>query len=139
MRAESDSIYLATKLDQIKINHITYKLVNYVAIVNKNKEVANTSSSSCAFGKWIASAEGKTLIGNLPSRDKINTPHKSIHEYVNSAVEHMKQGTENSNFKEILQHFKSSEKATNELFDSFSTIEEEYKNAKQKTTETVEA
>jgi methyl-accepting chemotaxis protein len=139
MRAESDSIYLATKLDQVKINHITYKLVNYVAIINKNKEVASTSSSSCTFGKWLASTDGKTLIGNLPSRDKINTPHKSIHEYVNSAVEYMKQGTENSNFEEILHYFKSSEKATNELFDIFSTIEEEYKNTKQKTKETVEA
>jgi methyl-accepting chemotaxis protein len=122
---ETSSISVTTKFNQAKMSHILYKLKNYVAVINSDKDVETSSSKSCIFGRWLES-DGKAIISKVPSGKKIDTPHENIHRDVNRAINFVKNGTHNDNFDLVIDSFGSAEVATKDLFSILDTLEQEY-------------
>jgi methyl-accepting chemotaxis protein len=123
---ETSSISVTTKFNQAKMSHILYKLKNYVAVINSDKDVETSSSKSCMFGRWLES-DGKAIMSKVPSGKKIDTPHENIHRDVNMAINFVKNGTHNDNFDLVMDSFRSAEVATKDLFSILDTLEQEHR------------
>jgi len=125
-----ENMNLSTKFDQVKLAHTLYKVKNYIAIINSDKNVITNTSETCDFGKWV-NGEGKKVLSTLASSSKLKTYHESIHQNVNSSIKFLKDNTHNKNFNKIVTNFKEAEKSTVELFSVFDVLTAEYENRAQ--------
>ena len=126
IKSESFVIALSTKLSQTKISHLLYKLKNYNAIINEDKNIDIKTSDTCDFGRWTKN-EGKKIIGELSNFKNIKEPHVKVHSNINNAIKFLKDNTIYENYEEIIKSFKNSEKSTLQLFEILDLIIQEYR------------
>lgn len=108
-----------------KLDHIAFKANGYKEIFAKSgKQLAD--HMSCRLGKWYAGA-GKERFGQNTNFPKIDTPHQTVHENINSAI--MVANTEDIALEEvqnrIFEKCKTAENASLNLFDVFKSMIEE--------------
>ena len=98
-----------------KIDHILFKVEGYKGVLN-NKENELSNHKNCRFGKWVE-ASGKDMFSVTKSFNKIETPHKKVHNSVNEALECIKNGSCLSDINYVKNLFSEAEKASQELFE----------------------
>lgn len=105
-----------------KLDHIAFKANGYKEIFAKSgKQLAD--HTSCRLGKWYAGA-GKERFGANQNFAKINTPHQTVHENINSAI--VVANSEDLKLEEIQQKIihkcQAAENASLQLFDVFKNM-----------------
>ncbi len=126
-----ENMNLSTKFDQVKLAHTLYKVKNYIAIINSDKNITTNTSETCEFGKWI-NGDGKKVLSTLSNTSKLKTHHESIHKNVNASIKLLKDNTHTKNFSKIITNFQEAEKSTVELFNVFDSLSAEYENRAEK-------
>ncbi len=72
----------------VKIDHIIYKHNAYSAILRENKEKAAglTDHYSCRMGEWYYKGKGKEKFSKTKAYAKMEAPHASVHNSVQSII-----------------------------------------------------
>ena len=110
-----------------KIDHIIFKANAYNAIVNNEKDKRFDSSDECRLGKWYHE-EGKVIFGKAPSYNKIENPHKRVHDNVLENMKFIQNGDKRIDNEDIIiKNFQDMEKASYELYELFDKLREEVK------------
>ena len=97
-----------------KLDHIVFKNHAYSSVFESKADMSVSSHTECNLGKWYE-GEGKEVFSSNPMYHKILPPHKTVHENIANVMKLLKaNGIENA--EEILELFRKSETASEELF-----------------------
>ena len=119
-------------LIMVKIDHIIYKANAYNAIVDADKNATFADSEHCRLGLWYQN-EGRRVFGKAPSYQKIDRPHKIVHDSVLENLKFIKNGDKRiENEKIIVQNFQNMEKASLELYALLDELAEDIKRLREK-------
>ena len=114
LRKDSSDISDRVFVSLAKLDHVVFKVIGYKGVFdNKHEQLGN--HTECRFGKWVAT-KGKDRFGKTPSFNKIEEPHKKVHESVNKALECVLNGTCLDDIDYVENLFKEAEVASKEMF-----------------------
>ncbi|BBG65424.1 methyl-accepting chemotaxis sensory transducer [Hydrogenimonas sp.] len=100
-----------------KIDHIIFKSNGYSAMVEARVDGTLEDYSSCRLTKWYVS-EGKKRFSSVPSFQKIQTPHKAVHDLIMQNLQYIKGEDRRLEEEErIIENFVRMEEASRELFE----------------------
>ena len=100
----------------VKIDHIIYKTVAYSSIMGETlNDITITSSDECRLGKWYNNS-GKDIFGRSKSYNKINSPHKIVHDNVLENMKYIENKSVMKNKESVLENFTKMEDASSDLF-----------------------
>jgi methyl-accepting chemotaxis protein len=118
IKSENINISLEVFGSLAVLDHIVYKIQGYSSIFQGKQILRPLNHHDCRLGKWYEQGEGKALLGNTPSFNKLDAPHNSTHQSVNKAIECVtnKSGCLH-NAKIILENFAQAEKSSEEVID----------------------
>ncbi len=113
----------------VKVDHILFKSSAYSAIIN-NIDIQVSDHKNCRFGKWYLN-EATQSFSSMPSYQKIDIPHASVHDNVYKNMEFVKNNTvyKDSSKEQIINNFENMEKDSDKLFELLdSLVYEKYSN-----------
>lgn len=108
-----------------KLDHVLFKANAYEAVFN-TKDVRLSDHHECRFGKWKEN-KGKTLFARTKSFAQIDTPHASVHQNINKALECMKNTSCANDVNTVINYFNEAEKASHLLFEILDSMIDEIK------------
>ena len=114
LRKDVENILNRIFISLAKIDHVLFKVKGYRGVLN-NGEIELTTHENCRFGKWINN-EGKEIFQKTTAYKQIETPHKVVHNSVNTALECVKTGNCLNDINYVKNLFNEAEKASTELF-----------------------
>lgn len=103
-------------LNSAKLDHVKFKQSGYKAIILNQIEADVSDHTNCQFGKWYAT-EGKSIFGQNPNYNALQTPHALVHSSINHVINIAKTKTLTDHAQEIIEQFEQAEQASIELFD----------------------
>lgn len=101
-----------------KIDHIIYKSNAYSTIITAEPLLEVSDHHSCRLGLWCKD-EGKRRFSETSSYEKLDKPHKIVHENANKNVAYISDGVLDSHIPfgdELIERFEKMEEASVELF-----------------------
>lgn len=100
-----------------KIDHIVIKSTAYNRILNEESSKGFVNHLECNFGKWYAN-EGKEQFGHTKAFQKIQDPHKHLHERIKLNMHYLEEGSAFNpiNTKDIIENFQEMEEESIKLF-----------------------
>ncbi len=108
-----------------KLDHVLFKANAYEAVFNA-KNVQLSDHHQCRFGKWKEN-KGKTLFAHTKGFTQIDTPHASVHNHINKALECMKNISCANDVNTVINYFNEAEKASHLLFEILDSMIDETK------------
>ncbi len=116
----------------VKVDHILFKSNAYSAIIN-NIDIEVSDHKSCRFGEWYLNEAIKDF-KNMPSYQKIDAPHASVHDNVYKNMEFIKDNTvyKDSSKEQIINNFENMEKNSDKLFELLDSLVYEKYSSKAK-------
>ncbi|WP_251147241.1 CZB domain-containing protein [Campylobacter fetus] len=101
----------------VKLDHVVFKVGGYGNVLTKNYEKL-ADHTSCRLGKWYES-RGKDIFEDTVEFAQILDPHKTIHEYVNKAID---LASKHANPMDVIEKFKYAEEQSINLFNIFNNM-----------------
>ena len=77
---------------------------------------------NCRLGKWAEGGKGSQIFGNTPSFRKLESPHKSVHDNIISAVECVKAQTCGKEAQNVMTYFKDAENASRQVIETLNAM-----------------
>ena len=100
----------------VKIDHIVYKTIAYSSVMNESlSEITVTNHHSCRLGRWYEGI-GKEKFGNSSAYNKLDTPHKTVHDNVLANMDFIEHNEVMIKKEIIVENFRKMENASAELF-----------------------
>jgi hypothetical protein len=114
IKADSEKIAMQIFSSLAKLDHVLFKIAGYQGVFDDDhSELGN--HINCRLGKWY-STTGKEHFGHTEAYRQLETPHKKVHDGVNSALECVRTGTCLHDISVVINHFESAEEASVEVF-----------------------
>ena len=84
---------LQSFLQTVKLDHIVWKGDIYAAVHGTSNKTSSdvADQGNCRLGRWL-STQGKEKYGNLSAFQRIDKPHRNVHEYGKKALDALKSG-----------------------------------------------
>jgi len=122
IKSSNEGIAYSLFIDLAKIDHITYKVNGYVALLEEKVTSSFVDHKSCGLGKWYESGDGKKVFSNASSYSKLVTPHKEVHENVQKAIHYLSDNVHLEKKEEVIEFMKKAENCSNELFNILNNL-----------------
>ena len=115
----------------VKVDHFIYKQNGY-RVVNQGADspearAIGTDHRGCRLGTWYYEGQGAEVYSRMPSFNRLEAPHMSVHQNVQEAVallgSHWESDPETQ--KRIYTHFEAAERASDEVVQVIDRIVEE--------------
>ena len=100
-----------------KIDHIVLKGNAYKSVFSHSVIGEFSDHSTCRFGQWYKTGEGKINYGNTQSYINIDTPHQIVHSSISQAMECVKSDNCGTNIDGLIKNFSDTEEASHKLFE----------------------
>ncbi len=126
IKEDSTNVLNSTFVGLAKLDHLLFKVRAYKTIFEKNQDNFQ-NHHECRLGKWYESGIGKRNFSHLPSYISLDTPHKEVHEYIQKAVELIRNNTENENQKNIIDLISNAEQASKKVMQTLDALVKEEK------------
>lgn len=107
-----------------KLDHMIYKNNTYSSIFDGRIDTNTVTHTSCNLGQWYSN-EGKEQFSQCNSYSSLAIPHKRVHDNVARVMNLIRTGESKDNSAEIIELFKDTELASQELFDLLDCIVKE--------------
>ncbi len=108
-----------------KLDHMIFKSTSYSTVLDGKVDKNLNDHLTCNLGKWY-NAEGRELFSHSSAFTTIEKPHATIHGNIKKAMELLERG--NATNTEIVNLFKESELASQELFGYLDSMVKDAKN-----------
>lgn len=83
---------IAAFLNTVKLDHAVWKAAIYQKIENKDLAEHAAGHTDCRLGKWYFEGQGAAEFSHLPGFKMLDTPHKTVHNSGNNAIDACRQG-----------------------------------------------
>ena len=110
-----DTVLDDTFIGLVKLDHLFFKTNAYSTFLHKRTDTHFSNHHDCRLGKWYETGVGKNRFGHTQSYNEIMKPHKNVHTHIITAIESLKKDSL-TNQENILEHFKTAESSSKELF-----------------------
>ena len=117
IKEDSEKIAVQIFGSLAKLDHILFKVDNHNSL---------SDHRNCRLGRWYGST-GKEHFGHTSAYKELESPHKQVHDGINSALECIKSGICLNDINVVLKFFETSEKASLEVFSLINKMLEEVK------------
>ncbi len=114
IKQDSEFIALEIFTALAKMDHILFKVKGYKGVFD-NTHAALGDHEHCRLGKWY-STTGQQHFGHTSAYRQLETPHKSIHENVNAALECIRNGTCLADILQVVDLFEKAEASSLDVF-----------------------
>lgn len=121
----SYALELSNYVSLIRADHISFKSNAYRQVLADEPDVSMENVHECRLGSWLE-GDGKKLYGRMPLFQKLDEPHKKVHEYAVKNVEMVaNDGLSNEAMEELVQNFTVMEENSIQLFTLLDDLVEE--------------
>jgi hypothetical protein len=108
-----------------KIDHVTYKNNLYALLFGEPSEFNSVSHHECRLGKWYEQGTGKESFAHTPSYQKLEAPHKLVHEQANRLAKECGENIAMCSKAEIEAMVQDIENASKDVFALLESMVEE--------------
>jgi methyl-accepting chemotaxis protein len=136
-----DKLYTARDMSfasLVKLDHLIYKQNAYRSLEtgtdSQEAQAVLVDCHSCRLGKWYDTGEGAELFSETPSYQRLEAPHRSVHENIHYAIECMKQDWANDiKVRDgLLNAFYAAEESSSKIVEIINNILQEKRQLKRK-------
>jgi methyl-accepting chemotaxis protein len=129
---ENKDVTYAIFMILVKLDHLLYKANGYKAIFKNSIDSEFASHTDCRLGVWYSDGIGKEVFSKTKSYSKLTSPHKSVHESIQKAIECVKNNTCVADSENIVSYFKDAEKSSKEVKSILSAMLNEERDIRHK-------
>jgi len=121
IKQDNEAISNRMFLNLAKLDHVVFKLSGYNSVFKEDKGYRFSTHTDCRFGEWY-NTKGKEIFGTNEAFKNIETPHKTIHDFVRGIPTLVANGAV-ENADKIIESFTNAEIKSKELFSILDKIE----------------
>lgn len=114
---DSTNVLYSVFMILVKLDHLLFKAKGYKSVFANRVDDEFADHHHCRLGKWAEGGKGSEIFGHTPSFRKLESPHKSVHDNILSAVECVRAETCGQESKNVMTYFKDAEKSSREVID----------------------
>jgi methyl-accepting chemotaxis protein len=126
--SENKDVKYAVFMILIKLDHLLFKANGYDIVFTNKLEGEISTHANCRLGKWYYDGIGKEVFSKSASFEKLEAPHKDVHDYIHKAVECVKNKTCVEESENVKTYFVEAQKASQKVSDILNDILNEEKN-----------
>ncbi len=106
-----EGVALSSFCEAVKLDHLLFKLAVYQRLFLHDSDMQLSSHTSCRLGQWYQSSETQAMYGSNRSFQKLDEPHKDVHEQAHQALH----AAQTQNWSKVLQAIGEMETASAEV------------------------
>jgi len=125
--SENKDVTYAVFMILVKLDHLLFKANGYKTVFTNRLEKELSSDKNCRLGKWYSDGIGKKVFSHTPSYERLEVPHKEVHDNIHKAVDCVKNNTCVENSKNVQSYFESAQKSSHKVSEILSKMLEEEK------------
>lgn len=129
---ENQDITNAIFMILTQLDHLLYKTNGYETVFIGKTTGHFASDHECRLGKWYFDGIGKDKFGKVPSYNKLEQPHKEVHDNIKKAVECVEAGTCTEHSQNVMTYFDAAQKASMQVVEFLNSMLEEEKDIRHK-------
>lgn len=130
--SNSTNVLYSVFMVLVKLDHLLFKAKGYKSVFNLKVEDEFVDHHNCRLGKWADGGKGKEIFGQTPSFQKLESPHKTVHDNILAAIECVKTNTCTEESENVMTYFKRAEAASSEVISVLGAILIEERERRQK-------
>jgi Methyl-accepting chemotaxis protein (MCP) signalling domain/Chemoreceptor zinc-binding domain len=119
---DSTNVLYSVFMVLVKLDHLLYKAKGYKSVFSLKIESEFADHHNCRLGKWAEGGKGVEIFGNTPSFRNLETPHKSVHDNILSAVACVSAGTCGKESANVMTYFKEAERASRDVINTLNAM-----------------
>ncbi|MBL0709351.1 MAG: CZB domain-containing protein [Sulfurimonas sp.] len=127
IQEETTDVAYSTFAVLSKLDHLIFKADGYKTVFSGKVSGHFLKDTECRLGKWYFEGLGKEKFGSCPSFNKMQAPHREVHDSIKKAVKCVEDGTCTQDTQNVMTYFNSAEKASSEVTGILSELIEEEK------------
>lgn len=112
---DSTNVLYSVFMVLVKLDHLLFKAKGYKSVFDSKAEDEFSDHHHCRLGRWAEGGKGSQIFGNTPSFGKLESPHKSVHDNILSAVKCVMADTCSEESQNIISYFKEAEDSSKEV------------------------
>lgn len=122
IESDSTNVLYSVFMVLVKLDHLLFKAKGYKTVFSSKVDDEFVDHHHCRLGKWAEGGKGSQIFGNTPSFKKLDTPHKTVHDSILSAVKCVSSGTCGQEAKNVMTYFKDAENASREVISTLNSM-----------------
>lgn len=122
IETDSTNVLYSVFMVLVKLDHLLFKAKGYKSVFTNRVDEEFVDHHHCRLGKWAEGGKGSEIFGNTPSFKKLESPHKSVHDNIISAVNCVKADTCGKEAKNVMTYFQDAEKGSREVIDTLNAM-----------------
>lgn len=119
---DSSNVLYSVFMVLVKIDHLLFKSKGYKSVFNLKVEGEFADHHHCRLGKWAEGGKGAEIFGSTPSFRKLETPHKSVHDNILSAIHCVTTNTCAEESVNVRKYFSNAETASQEVIQTLGAM-----------------
>ncbi|PHM17882.1 MAG: chemotaxis protein [Sulfuricurvum sp. PD_MW2] len=119
---DSTNVLYSVFMVLVKLDHLLFKAKGYKSVFTLKVEEEFVDHHHCRLGKWAKDGKGAQIFGHTPSFNKLEAPHKMVHDNILSAVQCVTSGTCGQESKNVMTYFSNAENASREVINTLDAM-----------------
>lgn len=112
---DSTNVLYSVFMVLVKIDHLLFKARGYKSVFTMKIDNEFVDHHHCRLGKWADAGKGSQIFGHTDSFRKLESPHKSVHDNILSAVACVQTNTCTKESDNVAKYFENAETASQEV------------------------
>lgn len=122
IETDSTNVLYSVFMILVKLDHVLFKAKGYKTVFANKLDDEFVDHHNCRLGKWVEGGKGSQIFGNTPSFKKLETPHKSVHDNILSAIKCVTSGTCGKEANNVMTYFKEAEEASRHVIEALNAM-----------------
>lgn len=119
---DSTNVLYSVFMVLVKLDHLLFKSKGYKTVLSSKVEDEFTDHHHCRLGKWAEGGKGAEIFGSTPSFRHLETPHKTVHDNILSAVHCVSEGKCAKESKNVITYFINAENASRKVIETLNAM-----------------
>ncbi|WP_422236302.1 CZB domain-containing protein [Sulfuricurvum sp.] len=129
---DSTDVLYSVFMVLVKLDHLLFKSKGYKSVFTLKVEEEFADHHHCRLGKWAEGGKGSEIFGSTSSFNKLEMPHKAVHDNILAAINCVKSNTCVQESGNIRKYFSNAESASQEVIKSLGDMLMEERQSRQR-------
>lgn len=124
---DSTNVLYSVFMALVKLDHLLFKAKGYKSVFTLKVDDEFVDHHHCRLGKWADGGKGKEIFSHVPSFNKLEKPHKLVHDNILAAVHCVEAHSCSQESENVMTYFKRAEEASREVINILGAMLKEEK------------